>query len=438
MGYNPIVHTLYAAHIFTPIDSEKFLYLDDGGLLVDEKIGTILAIGKYDDLQRRAEVKGLVFARNNTYIDDYIFPGFIDAHIHYPQANLLAAPGANLLEWLENSIFPGELRMRDNNYARQVARFLLHSMLSAGTTTALIYGVTFLEAMNIFCLEAEKTGFRAYPGKMLMDTNAPKDLLDTSAEKGYKETQQFIKDWHGRGNIRTSIALRFALTSTPQQMRLTSKLLDEYPDLIFQTHLNESEAEINDVLAQNPDCHTYLGVYDEYGLHRKQSVYGHCVHMHNLEREMLRVTQASVAHCPCSNLYLGSGIADLKSLENIKLGLGSDIGAGYTYSILENAKTTHVLQKLNNYYIPPAKLLYLATLGGAEVLRANKEIGSLEEGKKADFTVISPRQDKILTRLLEETSTVKKRLHQLILLHNPSHIRATFIDGYKKYSVEHN
>lgn len=429
-----MMQTLYAAHIFSPVSTVEFHFWDQGGLLVDDEAGVILDVGKYDEVYNRVRNSDVFFEQNNDYITDYILPGFVDTHIHYPQANLLVAPGMSLLEWLDKSIFPGEIRMQDPDHAQKVASFLLQSMLAAGTTTALIYGVTYLEAMHILCAEAENLGFRAHPGKMLMDKDAPAELLDESAEAGYKESNEFIERWQDRGNIRPSIALRFALTSTPEQMRLTAKLLDEHPDLAFQTHLNENKSEIDAVLTQNPDCHTYLSVYDKYDLVREQSVYGHCVHMRDIEIEALRSANASIAHCPCSNLYLGSGIVDLASLEGLKIGLGSDVGAGYTYSILENAKTMHVLQKLNENYIESAELFYMATLGGAKVLRVDTEIGSLDVGKKADFTVLSSaRYNEVLSDLISSATTPEEKLHKLILLHNANCVRATFIDGESKY-----
>src|ERR1035437_70938 len=169
-------HQLYLGRVFNPLGEERVEYCADGGILVDQATGKVVTWGRGDDLiisgTEAAEKNGGSFQVNHAYKEMYLIPGLVDTHIHYPQANLLARPGYDLMEWLEKSIFPGEIRMRDPEYARTGAPTLLGSMLEAGTTSALIYGVTYLEAMNVLCEEALVKGVRAYPGKMLMDQGA--------------------------------------------------------------------------------------------------------------------------------------------------------------------------------------------------------------------------------------------------------------------------
>jgi guanine deaminase len=425
---------LYRGRIFNPLDEDNVAYYENGSLLVNQANGQILMLGDADEIVAQLNATQRAYESNFEHADEYIIPGLVDTHIHYPQARIIASAGADLLQWLETSTFPEEIKMRDPDHAQRIASFFLSAMLSAGTTSALVYGVTYLEAMDVLCREAETSRIRIHPGKMLMDIGAPEALLDPSPGEGYEQAQEFIERWRGRGNIQPSIALRFALTSSEEQMRLTARLLDENPDLLFQTHLNESKGEIDAVAARFPELGSYLGVYDHFGLHRSQGVYGHCVHMRDDELVAMRQVGSAATCCPCSNLYLGSGLFQWQRFEGIRVGFGSDVAGGYTYSIIENARLAHVLQKLEGNYVSPEKLLYYATLGGAIVLRDEERTGSLDVGKQADFVVLSPGEDQVAQAALDDATTSSETLRSLIMLHDRSHVRATFIDGQLAYS----
>lgn len=422
---------LVYGHILSPISPKDVTYYIDGALLIDYS-GKILAVGSRAGLE--SDLHGQPYQTERCYQNSWIIPGLVDCHIHYPQARIVAAPATDLLEWLERSIFPAEMAMRRPEEARRVAQTFIQGMLQAGTTSALAYGVTYVEAMDILCEEAECTGIRLQPGKMLMDINAPKALLDPSPETAFEDATSFIARWQGRGNIRPSVALRFALTSTEGLMACASQLLDENPKLLFQTHLNESLSEIAAVKKRFPRAKHYLDVYSRQGLHRPQSVFGHCVHMQDSEIAEIEEVGSAVAHCPCSNLYLDSGLFDFVRMQGVRLGLGSDVAGGYTYSVLENAKIDHILQKLQGRCVSPENLFYYATLGGAKVLGISDLVGSLEPGKQADFIVLSPGEGSNASEMLANVTSPTDLLRQLLMLHQRDHVRATYIDGILRYA----
>ena len=172
-----------------------------------------------------------------------IMPGFIDTHIHYPQSDVIASGGRNLLDWLERYTFPAEKRFAEVERAFEVAEFFLDELLRNGTTTAQVLGTVHKQSVDMFFRAAAERGLRMIAGKTLMDRNCPEDLRD-SAVSGEREMRELIETWHGRDRMHYAITPRFAATSSPAQLQSAGQLAREYPGVFIHSHLAETRDEV--------------------------------------------------------------------------------------------------------------------------------------------------------------------------------------------------
>lgn len=414
---------------FQPID-ECVRYISDGLLIVEN--GSIQAFGSYEMLQRQYADLNIT-----AYPDKLIMPGFIDTHIHFPQTEMIAAYGEQLLEWLNQYTFPVEGKFQNKAYAQQIAAIFLDELLKNGTTTALVFAAVYPESVEAFFEEAERRNLCMIAGKVLMDRNAPDFLLDTP-ETAYEESKHLIQKWHKRGRLRYAVTPRFAITSTDEQLQMAGKLLEEFPDVYLHTHLSENVKEVELVAQLFPDTKGYLDVYDRAGLVGERSVFAHGVQLREDEFQRLSQAKSAIAFCPTSNLFLGSGLFNLeraKSAESpVKVGLGTDVGAGTSFSLLQTANEAYKVAQLQGQKLSPFKALFLATLGGARALMLDDRLGNFEVGKEADFIVLDLRATPLMA-LRNRTASVASleeltdRVFAMMILGDDRAVQATYILG---------
>lgn len=364
------------------------------------------------------------------YTDGLMMPGFIDTHVHYPQTEMIASYGEQLLEWLENYTFPAESKFSDEAHGKKVAEFFLSQLLDAGTTTALVFGTVHKESVDAFFKVAEVKNLRMICGKVLMDQNCP-DYLSDTAESGYTDSKALIEKWHNKGRLQYAITPRFAPTCSTEQLNAAGRLLMEHPSVYLHTHLSENVDEIDWVKSLFPNSKNYLDVYDKSKLLGRRSVFAHGVHLHDDECKRLSETQSAIAFCPSSNLFLGSGLFNLKQAEafDINVGIGSDIGAGTTFSMLSTLNEGYKTQQLRGDKLSPYKSFYLATLGGARALDLEGTIGNFVKGAEADFIVINTKATPLMERRMEQCKTLTEKLFILSMLGDERHVKATHIMG---------
>jgi guanine deaminase len=402
---------------------QSYEYFEDGLLLVEN--GQVVQVGHAADLL--PNLNGVAITE---YHDALITPGFIDTHIHYPQTGMIASYGEQLLDWLNTYTFPTEQQFADKAHAADVAGIFLKELLRNGTTTALVFGSVHKQSVDAFFEAAEALNLRMIAGKVLMDRNAPDYLTDT-AESGYADSKELIERWHGKGRLHYAVTPRFAPTSTPEQLALAGKLYQEYPGLYMHTHLSENRKEIEWVQELFPERKGYLDVYDHYQLIGARSVFAHGVHLCDDECKRRAETGSAVAFCPTSNLFLGSGLFDLQKLEQhgVRVGLGTDVGAGTSFSQLQSLNEAYKVMQLQGKKLDPFKSLYLATLGSAHALYLDDKIGNFESGKDADFVVLDYRATPLITYRMQQAKTLEEKLFALTILGDDRSVKETFAAG---------
>lgn len=373
---------LHAA-VLTPLASDRMDWHPHGVLVVDEH-GRIAWRG--DESRLPESFSPLPVIRS----PHVLIPGLIDTHAHLPQLDCRGKFGASLLEWLDRFIYPEELRFEDEQVARDVARRFFAGLIASGTTTAMLYSTVHERATDIAFEEAERSRLRVILGKMLMDSEAPAGLLE-QAEDGLAATERLIERWHRKTpRLWYAVSPRFALACTPRLLAGAATLARRY-DTYVQTHCNESEGEIARVHELFPGASHYTGVYESAGLLTPRTVLGHNIHTDDAQMRILHAHGCAIAHCPDSNLFLGSGRFPLELHEQhgLRYGLGSDVGAGTTLSMFH---VMHAMSHVQSRSLHPFQPLFRATLGGAHALGLQDSVGSLDMGKAADVIEVAIEQ----------------------------------------------
>lgn len=370
------------------------------------------------------------------YRDKPIVPGFIDTHIHYPQTEMIGAYGDQLLDWLNNYTFPTESRYGCERHADAMSAFFLRELLSNGTTTALVFGSVHPQSVDALFSQAQTLNMRLIAGKVMMDRHAPQALLETP-EQSYRDTRELIERWHGKGRLGYAITPRFAPTSTPALLAQVQRLREEFPDVWLQTHLSENPQEVAWVKSLFPQSQSYLDVYHRYGMTGGKSVFAHCLHLEEQEWDRLCETRSAIAFCPTSNLFLGSGLFDLQQAwrKRVKLGIGTDVGAGTSFNMLRTLGEAYKVGQLQHYRLSAVEAFYHATLGGARALSLDDKIGNFDVGKEADFVVLDPAVTPLQQLRYANSATPAEQGFVLMTLGDDRNIYRTYVDGKVVYQA---
>jgi guanine deaminase len=401
-------------------DADAIRHEADGLLLVED--GIVVARGPYADLA--AIYAGVAVEP----LPGLIVPGFVDAHVHYPQMDRIASHGEQLLDWLDRHIFPAEKAFVDRAHADQVASLFLDELLRNGTTSALVFPTVHAHSVDVLFEAALNRDMRIVSGKVLMDLG-PDGLRDT-VESARGESETLIARWRGRGRLGYAVTPRFALTSSNDQLQAAGTLLAAHPDIVMHTHLAENERECAAVAERFPDAADYLDVYDRFGLVGDRSIFAHGIHLSDRSCARLSESGAGIAVCPTSNLFLGSGFFNFAQAaeHGVRLGLGTDIGAGTSFSILHSAGIAYQAALMRGHRLDPFRALYLATAGSARLLRIEDRVGALEVGQEADFVLLDDQATPLLARRTRE-APLAERLFALQILGDDRAIRRTYIMG---------
>ncbi len=365
-----------------------------------------------------------------------ISAGFLDTHVHFPQTPMIGACGEQLLDWLNRYTFPTERRFADKAFAASVARLFLQECLRNGITTSCVYCTVFPQSVDALFEEAERLGLRLAAGKVLMNRNAPDYLLDTT-RSGYDDSKALITRWHGRGRLMYAISPRFAPTSTPDQLASAAELWSEFPDCYLQTHVSENQREVDWVNELFPGHDGYLDVYDRHHLCRPRSVFGHGIHLTDDELSRLHRAGSAIAHCPTSNFFLGSGCFDLFRAKAagrpVRVGLGTDLGAGTSFSILATLNEAYKAAQLNGRALSAGLACYLATRGAAQALYLDDKVGSIAPGMEADLVVLDMKSTPLIEYRMGFVEDIHEALFVQMTLGDDRAIQATYVAGELRY-----
>jgi guanine deaminase len=426
-GTTTIIRARVAHTPRDPFAGEEALEAFDDGALAFAAGGAIEAVGAWPDV-RRAHPDAAVEDRR----DCFLLPGFVDTHVHYPQVAVIGAMGLELLDWLRQRTLPEEARMADLGHAGATARRFVRGLAANGTTTALVFGAHFPGAQGLLFEAAEERGLRIASGLVVSDRRLRPDL-EVTPEVAYEESRALIERWHGRGRLRYAVTPRFSVSCSEAMLDACGALLDVRPGLLLTTHVNEHPREIAVVAELFPDAGDYLATYERAGLLRDRAVLAHNVHPSDDELRRIAAARASVAHCPSSNAFIGSGFFPMARhvRHGVRFGLGTDVGAGTGLSLFKEGLTAYQLQMVcdDRHPLSPSHLLHLATSSGARALGMDDEIGDLTAGKQADFMLVRPPAESTLEAVLAASPDWPAALGALFTLAREESVVETRVAG---------
>lgn len=406
-------------------DLSALHYIEDGAVLVEA--GLVSAIGDHSDLA--AAHPGMPIADHRPHL---ILPGFIDAHVHMPQMQVIASYGAELLDWLNTYTFPAETRFRDAQHARRIARLFLDETVRHGTTTVAAYCSVHPQSADALFEEAASRDMMVIAGKVMMDRNAPDGLRDTP-QSSYDDTKALIARWHGTGRARYAITPRFAITSSPEQMEMAGALVREHPDCHVQTHLSENRDEIAYTCELYPEAQDYTDVYARYDLLTDRSLFGHCIHLSERETDAMAETGSVAVFCPTSNLFLGSGLfpyfRQRRRARPLRVATATDVGGGTSYSMLRTMDEAYKIIALQGEKLNPLASFWQMTRGNAEALSIADRVGTLDVGTDADLVILDARATPGMALRMETVTTLAEELFLLQTLGDDRAVAEVYVAG---------
>ncbi|PJI84717.1 amidohydrolase family protein [Luteimicrobium subarcticum] len=442
---------------------DALVSLPDGAVAVDGS-GRVGWVGHRADLPAEHAAR----PRRRT---GFVLPGFVDTHLHLAQTySVDAYGGGQLLDWLERCIFPAEARLQDPEVADRIATDFCEQRVAAGTTSAMVFGSAFLHAQDALFSQSLEHGLRTVSGRGIQTVgpDSAKPLLTSEdAVSGLARVE--IERWHGvdprpgtaerDAMLQVALVPRFALSVTP---RTLDALGDLYADVsrrgvYVHTHLSENDGgpwgECAAVREQFGVAR-YLDAYDgghhgpdvprRPGLLGRRSVFAHGVHCEDGELARLAETGSSIAHCPTSQLFLGSGTMPWRrtAASGVHVALASDVGAGDEWllpRVASDCFKVHMSEQGEaGVAIEPAELLFLATLAGSRALDQEHLTGNLDVGKEADLVLVDPDRQPTLARALrhgvrsdDPVEATAQTLFTLLLGMREASIEAVYVRGRK-------
>jgi len=407
---------------------------DGGRLRADDDCGLAVAGGAVVDRGPFARIRA---TRPDDEVVDLrggvLLPGLVDTHVHFPQVRVIGGLGMPLLDWLDRCALPEEARMADAGYARAVAAEFVDGLLRAGTTTALVFGAHFPAAVDALFERAAEAGMRVSAGLVVGD-RLLRPELHTTPDRAYADAAALAARWHGKDRLRYAVTPRFSLSTTQAMLDACAAVLGDVDGALFTSHVNENPAEIAEVRRLFADCADYTDTYHRCGLLGPRSVLAHNVHPGDAELDLLSATGAAVAHCPASNSALGSGLFPLQRhvARGVRVALGTDVGAGTSFSLLREGLQAYFVQSLlgpGGLPLTPAHLLYLATRAGAQALDLGEEVGDLSVGRQFDAVWVRPEPGSTLDVVLGHAADPDDALAKVFALGGPADVAGVWVGG---------
>lgn len=363
-----------------------------------------------------------------------VLPGFVDTHLHSPQLEVIGSYGSALLDWLETYTFPAERRYADPAVAEQGAAVFLDALLARGTTAAVVFPTVHPVSADRLFAAAQARGMRLVTGKVLMDRHAPDGLRD-DVQQAEADCRALIARWHGRDRLAYAVTVRFAPTSSAQQLAMAGRLCREDPSLYLQTHLAENRDEVRWVRELFPEARSYLDVYARAGLLHRRSVLAHGVWLEAGDHAALRASGAQIAHSPSSNLFLGSGLFGWRAAADagVAVSVASDVGGGTDLSMPATLRDAYKVAAMAGDRLTAWTALHAATRGAAHALGLQAEIGSFEPGCMADLCVWDWAGEPVAQRRQAAATGLHERVFAWLTLAERASLVATRVAGRERF-----
>lgn len=433
--------TGYRGQVFYYTDNPVFVkdaykFYKDGVLYVQD--GKVLEAGDYATLKNKYT--------GDTTIVDYsgklITPGFVDAHVHYAQMEMVAAYGDQLVDWLEKYTIPTERKFSDPQYASKIANLFVEQLINNGTTTAQVFATIAPVSVDALFTAADARNMRMIAGSPFMDKNTP-SYASLAPDQAYADSKALIEKWNNKGRLNYAVTPRSAYLLSEAEIAVATRLVKEYPGIHVQTHLAENMESVNMVQQMFPGKGDYLQVYDYYGLVTPHSTFAHSIWIDGNDFQLLTKKGGSAVFCPTSNLFLGSGLFNIGEANkyHTKVALGTDYAAGTSLSILQTMNEAYKVTQLRKAFVKnpddvkpldPFENFYLATLGGARALSLDQYIGSFLPGKEADFVVLDMQSTPVLAIRESRSKTLRDTLFALEIVGDDRTVAHTYIMGEQR------
>jgi guanine deaminase len=405
------------------VDSAAVRFRPDHWLLVER--------GRIVGAQAQEPGEGWV---RHDHAGKLILPGFIDTHVHMPQLDVIASYGTELLDWLNTYTFPAEARFADPAHAHAGAALFVDALLAQGTTAAVVFATTHKVSADALFGAAQQRGMRLITGKVLQDRHSP-DALRDDVVQARADCVELIERWHGVDRLAYAVTVRFAPTSTPEQLAMAGALCAGDASLYLQTHVAENRAEVAWARELFPEARSYLDVYARAGLLHRRSVLAHGIWLDDADRAALQRSGAQIAHSPSSNLFLGSGLFDWRAAlaSNAAVSLASDVGGGTSLSLLRTMGDAYKVQALAGQRLTAWKALHAATRGAAQALLLDDEIGSLEAGRVADVCVWDWAADPVAARRMGVARSLHEKAFAWMTMADDRNLGTAYVAGTPRY-----
>jgi guanine deaminase len=420
----------------------EFHTLTDTALGVDSQGKIVFVDTAADGAEEAAGKHGLVGAELITLKPTQLLtPGLVDTHSHAPQwENRGIGMDLPLLRWIATYTRPTEKTFVSTAEAERVYDMVVRDTLRNGTTSICYFGTLHVESTKILADKCLRYGQRGFVGQPSMDRSGLPDYTNSSPEDAVERSRSLIE--HIRGfdaaqSAVTPIVTPGVAPSMSSECMKQLAALAQRENLPMQTHLAENDQEVEVMTCRYPDSKSYTHILDEHGLLTPRTILGHCVHLSDEEVQLIAERGCGVAHCPSSNINLGSGRCQVRRLldAGVKVGLGCDCSGGHSANVLENLRrASDVSRSLVTPSSPRARLelhelFYMATLGGARVCGIEDRVGSFEVGKDFDAVLFDPAAGGASNIRLKDGEDPLHVFQKILFLSDDRNVAKVFVRG---------